>query len=54
MALASRGLRDMDTGPAAIADLAELAQVRRQARKIHVRSAALAGGLVGLLLLIPS
>lgn len=53
MALTSRGQRDMDTGPEAIADAAELAQVRRQARRVHVKSLVLAAALVGLALLIP-
>lgn len=54
MALASRGQRDMDTGPQAIADAAELAQVRRQARRVHGHSVLLAAALVALALLIPT
>ncbi len=42
MALASRGLRDMDGGPEGITDRAELDAVRRQARGIHVRAAVIA------------
>lgn len=53
MALASRGQRDMDTGPEAIGDATELAQVRRQARRVHVRSLLVAGALVALAM-IPS
>lgn len=48
MALASRGQRDMDTGPEVIADVAELAQVRRQACGIYVKSVAIAVALVAL------
>jgi hypothetical protein len=36
--LASRGLRDMDTGPQAIPDPMELEQVRRQARAVYIKS----------------
>ncbi|MCM2314216.1 MAG: hypothetical protein NDJ92_03570 [Thermoanaerobaculia bacterium] len=54
MALASRGQRDMDTGPNAITDAAELAQVRRQARKVHVKSLVVATALVALVLMIPA
>jgi len=54
VALASRGQRDMDTGPNAITDTAELAQVRRQARKVHVRSLLLAAAIVALVLMIPA
>lgn len=48
MALASRGQRDLDTGPEAITDAAELVQVRRQARKVHMKSLVLAAALVAL------
>jgi hypothetical protein len=36
--LAARGQRDMDTAPEAIADRAELAQVRAQARAVWLKS----------------
>jgi len=36
--LAARGLRDMDSGAERIGDMAELAQVRRQARVVHLKS----------------
>jgi hypothetical protein len=42
VSLASRGLRDMDTGPQAITDAAELAAVRRTARMVDVQSLVLA------------
>jgi hypothetical protein len=51
--LAARGLRDMDTGPEAIDDAAVLAQVRRQARRVHLRSLAFAIACTGLALLLP-
>ena len=54
MGLASRGLRDMDTGTEAITDAAGLAQVRRQARKVYVKSFFLTTALVTLALLIPT
>jgi hypothetical protein len=53
VSLASRGLRDMDTGPERIADLGELAQVRRQARGVHVKAALAAVVLTALSLLLP-
>ena len=48
MTLASRGQRDMDTGAQAIADAAELAQVRRQARAVYLRSFVAAALLTAL------
>lgn len=53
MALASRGQRDMGRGPEAIADGAEFAQVRRQARKVHVESIVTAAVLTALVMAIP-
>ncbi len=38
MALAARGLRDMDSGPQPIGDLEELTQVKKQARAVHLKS----------------
>lgn len=52
MSLASRGRRDMDTGAEVIADAAELAQVRRQARFVHVKALVLAAALEALVLAI--
>ena len=43
----------MDTGPEAVEDQAELAQVRRQARKVHIESAIFATVLTILVLAIP-
>lgn len=44
----------MDAGPEAMTDATEIAQVRRQARKVHVKSLALATTLVALALMIPA
>jgi hypothetical protein len=43
----------MDTGPEAITDAAALAQVRRQARKVHLQSFLLAVVLTAVVLLLP-
>ena len=53
MRLSARGQRDMDTGPEAITDAAVLAQVRRQARKVHLQSFLLAALLTAVALLLP-
>jgi hypothetical protein len=46
--LASRGQRDMDTGPQVIDDNAELTQLRRQARAVYAKSVVLAAILTSL------
>ena len=52
MRLASRGLRDLDEGPARIEDPEELATVRAQARKVLFRSLLATGAvMIGLVLL---
>jgi hypothetical protein len=51
--LSSRGQRDMDDGPAAITDASELAQVRRQARQVYLKSWGLALVMVALTLAVP-
>ncbi|HET9635079.1 MAG TPA: hypothetical protein VFP26_04045 [Gemmatimonadaceae bacterium] len=38
MKLASRGQRDLDTGPQAIDDIEERNQLRRQARAVYAKS----------------
>jgi hypothetical protein len=43
----------MDTGREAIEDEAELAQVRRQARKVQLQSLAMAIVVTGLVMAIP-
>jgi hypothetical protein len=53
VALARRGLRDMDTGPELIRDAAELSRVRRQAGKVYLRSFLLAAMLTAVLLTLP-
>ncbi|MDX1676057.1 MAG: hypothetical protein R3314_14780 [Longimicrobiales bacterium] len=52
MRLASRGLRDMDDGPEAVDDPAERAQLRRQARIVHLNAAVTAAGLTALALMV--
>lgn len=52
MALAARGQRDLDTGPKTIADAAELTQVRRQARIVHIRSVVAAALLTAFNLVL--
>jgi hypothetical protein len=42
VALAAHGMQNMDGGDEAIDDPLVLAQVRRQARKVHIRAALLA------------
>lgn len=50
MGLAARGLRDMDTGVESIHDSSELIAVRRQARRVQLRSILLAAALTALYL----
>ncbi len=54
MRLAARGLRDMDAGPQPIDDPAQLADVRRQARRVYVESATAAALLALLFTVAPS
>ncbi|MGE0158173.1 MAG: hypothetical protein AB7T31_02105 [Gemmatimonadales bacterium] len=53
VALASRGVRDMDGGPETIADPAELAVVRAQARNVMVKSAVATLVVTVVALLLP-
>ena len=53
MNLASRGLRDLDNGRESISDAAELAQVRRQARRVYLESVLAAVVLTALSLAVP-
>jgi hypothetical protein len=48
--LASRGQRDLDSGPQPIDDNAELALLRRQARAVYVKSIVTAVILTALAL----
>ena len=52
MKLAARGLRDLDNGSQPITDPAELAQVRRQARVVHMKSIISSVVLTTLLILL--
>lgn len=51
--LAARGQRDLDGGPEAITDAGELAQVKRQARRVYLEGFALAVALTVVLLSFP-
>jgi len=53
VALASRGLRNMDSGEEKIEDANELARVRAQARKVYVQSAVFAIFVTIVVLLLP-
>jgi hypothetical protein len=50
--LASRGQRDLDSGPEVITDAAELTAARRQARSVHVKSLIAAAILTMMVLLL--
>jgi hypothetical protein len=50
--LASRGQRDLDTGPQRIDDNTELTQLRRQARAVYAKSALVAAILTTLSLVV--
>lgn len=52
MKLASRGQRDLDTGPNPIPDSADLTSIQRQARAVHIKSLLTAAVLTLLLLSI--
>jgi hypothetical protein len=49
--LASRGQRDMDTGPQSIADKTEADQVRRQAQAVYIKALISAAILTALALI---
>jgi hypothetical protein len=49
--LASRGLRDLDSGPHPIADAGEAAQIQRQAHAVYVKSMVSAAILTAIALL---
>jgi hypothetical protein len=49
--LASRGLRDMDSGPQPIADKTEMEQVRRQAQAVYTKALISAAILTSLALI---
>jgi hypothetical protein len=54
VALASRGLRNMDSGEEKIEDAGELARVRAQARKVYVESTLFAIAVTVVALLLPA
>jgi len=51
--LAARGARDLDGGEEIVSEPFLVAQLRRQARRVHIESALLGVALAGLALLIP-
>lgn len=53
MSLASRGLRDLDTGEEKVGDAAELAALRIQARRINIKSSITGLVFTALALLWP-
>jgi len=53
VALAARGLKNMDAGDEAITDPRELSQVRAQSRGVHIRAALTAAVVAGLVTLLP-
>jgi len=54
VALASRGLRNMDSGEEKIEDADELARVRAQARRVYAESALFAIVVTIVALLLPA
>ena len=50
MKLASRGQRDLDTGPHPIRDAAEVTSVQRQSRAVHLKSLLVAALLTLMLI----
>jgi hypothetical protein len=50
--LASRGQRDLDSGPEAMTNAAELTATRRQARAVHLKSLIVAAVLTLIILLV--
>jgi hypothetical protein len=54
VALAARGARNMDSGPEKITDPKVLAQVRRQAVRVYLKSVALGLALTLAIFLLPA
>jgi hypothetical protein len=52
VALAARGVQNMDGGDETIEDPLVLAQVRRQARRVHTRAALLAAAVTAAILAV--
>jgi hypothetical protein len=53
VALAARGLRNLDRGDERIVDAIELQHVRAQARRVHVEAVAFAVAIVVIVMLLP-
>ena len=53
VALAARGLKNMDSGDEDITDLIELDRVRAQSRRVHIRAGVTAAAVAILLTLVP-
>lgn len=53
MVLAARGLRNMDAGTESVEDAAERAELRRQARKVHVETLITATVLTAAVYFLP-
>jgi hypothetical protein len=53
VALAARGVKNMDTGDEAITDPRELERVRAQSRRVHIRAVVSAAVATILLTLVP-
>jgi hypothetical protein len=53
VALAARGLRNMDSGDEAIDDERELEQINSQSKRVHIRSALSAAVVAALFAVIP-
>jgi hypothetical protein len=54
VALAARGLRNMDGGDEAIADPGELRAVKAQARRVNIQAVLIASAITALLLALPA
>jgi hypothetical protein len=54
VALAARGLKNMDAGDEEITNPRELAQVRAQSRRVHILSVAAGAIVAAVLFLLPS
>ena len=54
VALAARGLRNLDSGDEKIVDAIELDHVRAQSRKVHMQSAIVALVVTALVLALPA
>jgi len=53
VALAARGLKNMDAGDEVVTDAGELARMRTQARAVHIRAALTALAAAVLIVILP-